>query len=173
MKNFLVIFGLVFTMFFSANNFAYSSDLEKYQIISEIGTLSNNENYLQALEKCKDAMKKFPNEAELYYWSGVIRTKTGDNEAAMGDFNKAIELNPKNSSLYVMRGITKSEMGNKDGAAQDFDYALKLNPKDSSAYSMRACLKIENGDFAGANIDLEMANKLFDEDLFRDYDKAE
>lgn len=163
MKKFLVICGLVFTMFLSANNFAYSSDLEKYQIISEIGTLSNSENYLQALDKCNEAIKKYPNEAELYYWSGVIRSKTGDNKAAVEDFNKAIELNPKDSNLYVMRGISKSEMGDKSGAAEDFDYALKLNPKDSSAYSMRACLKIEDGDFAGANVDLEMANKLFDE----------
>lgn len=170
-KKFLVISGLVFTMFLSANNFAYSSDMEKYQIISEIGTLSNNENYLQALDKCVEAIKKYPDEAELYYWSGVIRTKTGDSKAAMEDFNKAIDLNPNDSNLYVMRGISKSDSGDKEGAASDFDYALKLNPKDGSAYSMRACLKLEKGDFTGANSDLEMANQLFDEELLQEKSK--
>ena len=162
LKKFLVILTLLAICGFSVNC-AYGFDREKLQIISEIGTLSNSQKYLQALDKCKTAMAKYPDEAELYYWSAVIKTHMKDNKSALMDFNKAVELNPHDSNVYVMRGITKNELGDDAGALADFDMAIKLDPKNSSAYSMRACVKIGSGDLQSANDDLEAANKLFDD----------
>ena len=162
LKKFLVILALLFGVFFSVNT-ANAFDREKIQIISEIGTLANSEKYLQALDKCKSAMTRYPDEAELYYWSAVIKTHMKDNKGALVDFKKAVELNPQDSNVYVMRGITKNELGDDKGALADFDQAIKLNPKNSSAYSMRACVKISTGDLQSANDDLETANKLFDD----------
>lgn len=162
MKKFLVICALWVIVLFSLNP-AYSFDREKLQMISEIGTLSNSQKYLQALDKCKAAMQKYPDEPELYYWSATIKTNLGDNISALLDFDKAVELNPQDSNVYVMRGITKNELGDDTGALEDFDKAISLNPKNISAYSMRACVKIGKGDLQNANEDLETANKLFDE----------
>lgn len=144
-------------------NSAYSSDMERFQMISEIGTLANAEKYDEALAKCNEAMKKYPNEAELYYWSGAIKSHQGDSEAAIEDFDEAIKLNPKESSIYVMRGMTKSDIEDDKGALEDYNQALKINSKDSSAYSMRACVKLKMGDLKGANDDLNIANQLYDE----------
>lgn len=163
MKKVLIILGLVTGLFISTTDFAYSAepDIQKIQTITEIGTLSNQEKYTEALEKCTTAMKKYPDDYELYYWSASIKMHTGEAKAAIADYNRAIELKPEDSSLYVMRGIAKSEIHDNEGAIEDFNHALKINPKDSSAYSMRACVKIEMGDLKGANEDLETANKLF------------
>ncbi len=158
MKKFFVILVLVFGLF----NPVLATDLERYQAISEIGTLANNKNYIQALDKCIEALKKYPQEAELYYWSAVIKTRTGDIKSAIPDFDKAIELNPENSSVYVMRGVAKSDLGDNKGAIDDFDKAISLNPKDTSAYMMRACVKIEMGDMQGADEDFNMSNKLIE-----------
>jgi len=162
LKKFLVILALLFGVFLSVNT-ANEFDREKLQIISEIGTLSNAQKYLQALHKCKAALEKYPDEPELYYWSAVIKTHMKDDKGALVDFDKAVELNPEDSNVYVMRGITKNELGDDKGALADFDQAIKLNPKNSSAYSMRACVKIGTGDLQSANDDLETANKLFDD----------
>jgi len=162
LKKFLVILALLFGVFLSVNT-ANAFDREKLQIISEIGTLSNAQKYLQALHKCKAALEKYPDEPELYYWSAVIKTHMKDDKGALVDFDKAVELNPEDSNVYVMRGITKNELGDDKGALADFDQAIKLNPKNSSAYSMRACVKIGTGDLQSANDDLETANKLFDD----------
>lgn len=158
MKKFLVISGVLFGLF----NPVLAADSQKYQVISEIGALANNKNYLQALDKCMEALKKYPDEAELYYWSAVVKTKIGDINSAITDFNKAIELNPDNSSIYVMRGVAKSDLGDNKGAIEDFDTALKINPKDVSAYMMRACVKIEMGDMQGADADFNASNKLLE-----------
>lgn len=162
MKKFLVILTLLVVSSCCMNS-VFAFDREKLQVISEIGTLSNSQKYLQALDKCKSAMIKYPDEPELYYWSAVIKTHMNDNAAALVDFNKAVELNPEDSNVYVMRGITRNELGDDIGALADFDMAIKINPKNSSAYSMRACLKIAKGDLQSANEDLEIANELFDD----------
>ncbi len=161
MKKFLVIL-ILFGVLCSCNS-VYAFDREKLQMISEIGTLSNSQKYLQALDKCKSAIAKYPDEAELYYWSATIKSHLGNNEDALSDFNKAVELNPNDSNVYVMRGIIKNELGDDIGALADFDKAISLNSKNSSAYSMRACVKIGKGDLQSANEDLEIANNLFDE----------
>lgn len=163
MKKFLMIFGLVISLFGFSFTSSYASDLEKHKAISEIGILSNAEKYEEALEKCEAALIKYPDEPELYYWSGAIKLHQGDAEDAIKDFDEAIKLNPNESSIYVMRGMTKSDIEDDNGALEDYNYALKINPKDSSAYSMRACVKLKMGDLEGANDDLNKANELYDE----------
>ena len=158
MRKFLIVSGLLLGLL----NPVFASDLEKFQAIAEIGTLTNNGNYMQALDKCMNAMKKYPDEPELYYWSAAIKSKTGDNKSAVLDFDKAIELNPNESSLYVMRGVAKSDLGDNKSAIEDFDKALKINPKDASAYMMRACIKIEMGDMQGADDDFKASSKIIE-----------
>lgn len=164
LKKNLLVFGIIAVMLLLSGSFAYSSEeFDKMKVITEIGNLSNSGKYEEALEKCKDAIKKYPKEAELYYWSASIRNNLGDSKAAIKDYTEAIKINPKDGSAYVMRGISKTEMKDFSGAIADYNRAIALNPKDGSAYSMRACAKIEMGDIAGASKDLEKANMLYDE----------
>ena len=163
MKKLLIITGLFLMLFLNGANQTFASDIDKVKIISEIGTLSNNEKYDEALEMCDSALKTYPNEPDLYYWSARIKSYTGNKKAALEDYNKVIELKPNDSNAYVMRGICKSDLGDPAGAIEDFNTALKINPKDSSAYSMRACARIDLGDLTGANEDLNIANQLYDE----------
>ncbi len=165
MKKFLVSLGLVLGLILSTGSFAYSSDLEKAQEITNIGTLATSNQYEQALEKCNAAMEKYPDDAELYYWRANIKTHMDKFEEAQEDYSKAIELNPNNPSIYVMRGIVKSELGDNQGAMEDLNYAIKLDPNHVSAYSIRACIKIELNDLKGADEDLEKANVLLEKSL--------
>ena len=43
-----------------------------------------------------------------------------DNQGAILDFNKAIELNPKYAEVYVKRGLSKILLKDKQSGCQDF-----------------------------------------------------
>ena len=163
MKKLLGICGILGCLFFTTNC-AYSFDRDKLQTVAEIGTLSNSQKYILALDKCNSALEKYPFDPELYYWRATINVHLGEGEQALKDMDMAIELNPDDSNVYVMRGILRSDYGDNDGALEDFEKALKLDLKNSSAYSMRACVKIAKGELKSANEDLEMANKLLEEE---------
>ena len=163
MKKLLGLCGLLFCLMLSANC-ANAFDREKLQVVSEIGTLSNSQKYILALDKCNSALEKYPFDPELFYWRATINIHLGESKQALKDMDMAISLNPNDSNVYVMRGILKSELGDNDGALADFEHAIKLDPKNSSAYSMRACVRIAKGEFKTANEDLEVANKLLDEE---------
>ena len=118
MKKFLIMAGLVIGLCLSFGNAAYcqqENPISKLHLISEIGTLANAQKYDEALEKCKSAMQSYPDDYELYYWKGAVESNLGEHEAAIEDFNKAIELKPELSSLYVMRGISKSYLDDTKG----------------------------------------------------------
>lgn len=162
MKKYLIIFGAILVLGFGVNTPTFSAETEN-DIVTEIGTMVNNNNLKTALEKCNAAIQKYPDNADLYYWRASIKIANGEN--AIDDYDKAISLKPDDSKLYVMRGIYKLKLENPNDAILDFNKALELNPDNSSAYTMRACAKIEIGDMKGADEDLEKANKLYDNDL--------
>lgn len=148
------------TAVFAQEDIELQEDKAREKVISEIGSMVNAQKYKTALVKCDNALKKYPDEAFLYYWKGSILNSLDNKKEALENFNKSIELNPDNPKAYIMRGICRSELEDKDGALEDYNKAIELDDKDSTAYSMRACLKLELGDMDGASEDLNLANKL-------------
>lgn len=162
MKKYFITFGTILVLGYGFNTPIFSVETEN-DIVTEIGILVNNNNFNTALEKCNNALQKYPSNADLYYWRASIKIANGED--ALEDYDKAINLKPEDSKLYVMRGIYKLKFGNPNDAILDFNKALEINPENSSAYTMRACAKIEIGEMKSADEDLEKANKLYDTDL--------
>ena len=90
-----------------------------------------------------------PNIAEVYINRGILRKNMKDEEGALQDYNKAIELNP-NDAAYYNRGILKKDMNDKDGALQDYNKAIELNPNDAMAYNNHGSLRSDMNDKDGA-----------------------
>ena len=157
-----IIVSIIVLFAFSGLCFASEeiTDSARDKAISEIGSLVNSQKYQSALIKCNNALKKYPDDAFLYYWKGTILSSLNDKKSALDNFDKSVELNPNNAKTYVMRGICKSDLGEKELALEDFNKAIELDSEDGSAYSMRACVKLELGDYSGADADLDTANKL-------------
>ena len=163
MKRFLLSVALILCLIFGINNFAMAkNNIEEVETISQIGSLANSGNYTQALDKCNEAIKKYPKEPDLYYWKATIQSSTNQKREALENFNKAISLNPKEGIYYVVRGICKMDLNDYKGAEADFNKAIELSPNDATAYTMRGCAKLSLGDINGANNDLTKANQLFD-----------
>jgi tetratricopeptide (TPR) repeat protein len=62
----------------------------------------------------------------LFKDRGVVKMNIGDNQGALEDFTKAIELDHKDGYSYWGRGLVKQKIGNNEGACQDFKKAKEL-----------------------------------------------
>ena len=89
-----------------------------------------------------------------------------DNEGALADYNKAIEINPKDSEAYNNRGVVKKRLNFNVGALSDYSQAIALNPNDSIAHANRGRLKKLYFDNEGAAIDLDQAVALAEKQIF-------
>lgn len=59
---------------------------------------------------------------------GDIYQMIEDNEAALADFNHAIELDPYDYTLYNRRGLVLQALEDYEGATADYTYVLSVNP---------------------------------------------
>lgn len=62
----------------------------------------------------------------------------GENEAAVANYGKAIELNPKNPAIYLNRALVQIKLKNFESAISDYDKVIELNPGELTAYANRA-----------------------------------
>ena len=53
------------------------------------------------------------------------------NDAALADFNRAIEVNPRHASAYLGRANLLRAQGQLDQALADLDQAIRLNPENA------------------------------------------
>jgi len=75
------------------------------------------------------AIQDDPKNPQAYYARGFeIMSDSNQLDAAITDFNKAIELNPKYARAWLMRGRAYEALGDNDHAKGDRDKALELEP---------------------------------------------
>jgi len=65
---------------------------------------------------------------------GNAKTKLKDNQGAIADYTKAIELNSKYALAYTNRGTAKGIIGDKEGAIADYKKAAQLNDPDAKQW---------------------------------------
>jgi tetratricopeptide (TPR) repeat protein len=78
-----------------------------------------------------------------------------DHEAALKEFNKAVELNPKYMVAIANRGVTRGSLGQKEEAIADLQRALAINPNSPNPdFILRiADLRYVLNDFTGSIAD--------------------
>ncbi|WP_300366855.1 tetratricopeptide repeat protein [Brachyspira sp.] len=112
------------------NNKEYNSCINYYTQIIEI-----TDDLLKEYDENSEKYSKYKsNISNAYYNRGVAQEKLRDNEEAIKDYNKAIELNPNDSNAYNNRGNVKSDLGLYEEAIKDYNKAIELNPNYSNAY---------------------------------------
>jgi TonB family protein len=84
----------------------------------------------------------------------------GEYDAAIVDYNKAIELNPKESSIYFSRGLAHFNNKSFTPAIADFDKVIELDPKEATAYFKRGNALEKIGNFEKALTDYQKAVEL-------------
>jgi tetratricopeptide (TPR) repeat protein len=110
----------------------------------------------------KDRVTTVPLEAETcsaYLHRGQLHYSLGQEEDAIADFTRALELDPTNEDVYLARSVALQTNGQLARARADLDRVIELVPHFGTGWSNRACLRIEQSDFEGALSDAREALK--------------
>jgi len=84
-----------------------------------------------------------------------------DNDRAIADFTKAIQLDPEGASAYNHRGVAYAGKLDFDSAIADFDKALQFDPLLKNAHANRGLAFSRKGDEARARADFAIEEQLF------------
>jgi tetratricopeptide (TPR) repeat protein len=82
----------------------------------------------------------------IYSNRGRVWLVKGNNDLAIADFNKAIELMPQYAEAYCYRGAAWMDRGENDLAIVDYNKAIELKPQYGEAYAMRGLTRWAKGD---------------------------
>ncbi|KAI4597415.1 TOM (translocase of outer membrane) complex component [Pestalotiopsis sp. 9143b] len=94
-------------------------------------------------------------EALAYNMRGTFRCLKGNQEQALADMDKSIELDPSLTQSYVKRASMRLERGERAEAAEDLEKAIQQNDQDPDIYYHRAQLHFIHGEFQEAAKDYQ------------------
>ena len=130
---------------------------------------STSEGYdaaASAFDRALDLGGLDEHEGFAYNMRGTFRYLRGENDAALEDLTKSIELQPSLTQSYIKRASMHLQLGNKDAAAEDFEQSQKQDPDDPDIYYHRAQLNFIMQEFAEAAKDYQKSIDLDSEFIF-------
>ncbi|KAI0134498.1 import receptor [Xylariales sp. AK1849] len=94
-------------------------------------------------------------EALAYNMRGTFRCLKGQQQQALLDMDKSIELDSSMTQSFVKRASMHLEQGARDEAAEDLQNAIQQNDQDPDIYYHRAQLHFIHGEFQEAAKDYQ------------------
>jgi tetratricopeptide (TPR) repeat protein len=98
--------------------------------------------------------------AITHYNRGTFWYEKDDNDKAIADYSKAIEISPSYASAFNNRGNAWSAKGDLDRAIADYDRAIEIDPKDPFRWNNRGLAWKRKGDHDRALADFDQAIKV-------------
>ncbi len=114
-----------------------------------------------ALEDFSTAIKLNPNNEQDYYnLANIYAGIAGEEEKAIMNYTKAIDLKPDYDLAIGNRGMCKYKLGRKLEAIKDLDKAIEINPKSYINYNNRGFVQSELANYDAAISDHQKAISL-------------
>lgn len=107
-----------------------------------------------------DVLAKYPNQPVPINNLGIYYYERGDNDRALGFFEKSLALQSDYADAYHNRGLIDMKKGMLDRALKDFTLAIKYKPKNFSLYNARGVAYYQMQDLTRAAADFNEAIKL-------------
>jgi len=120
---------------------------------------SSQEHFTEMVALLDQAIALDGSIADAFNVRGLCHIELDHYNAAMVDFDKAIELE-SDYDFYNNRGIAWHHLGNFDKALEDFNASIKLESNAPESHWYRAICFYDHGDYKNAKADLERAVKL-------------
>jgi tetratricopeptide (TPR) repeat protein len=89
-----------------------------------------------AVKELTEVIRLHPS-AALHDFRGGALLLGGEIDAAIADFDKAIQLDPNRASTFSNRGLARSLKGDLAQATRDYSESIRLNPDYSRAFHNR------------------------------------
>jgi tetratricopeptide (TPR) repeat protein len=91
---------------------------------------------------------------------GQVYHRLGQNQQAVTEYDRAIEIYALDPNAYIGRGDCRAALGDHEQALADYNEAIRLEPNHSRAYSSRGKLLEAMGQDARAEADYDRAIQL-------------
>ncbi len=122
-------------------------------------TLEKNPNINEAIKSFDEAIKKYPENAELLHWRAEAYARNNDGKGCLRDALKAFSIDHNEAAL---NGHAEALKAHKqfNPAIELVSYALKSKPQAADLYFMRAALYADLKHFDLALRDMDSAIKI-------------
>jgi import receptor subunit TOM70 len=120
----------------------------------------------QAFDKAVELGDLGDLEAFAYNMRGTFRYLKGDNDDALKDMDKSVELQPSLTQSYIKRASMHLELANPAAAEADFATALEQNKDDPDIFYHRAQLHFIKAEFGDAAKDYQKSIDLDKDFIF-------
>jgi len=121
----------------SVDAFKKAVDLNERPAAYNLSGLSNfeNENYSNAVKDFNEAIKKSKSAVAVHFNNrGLAFYHLNENQKALDDFSKALEINERDPNVLYNRGNVLMGLNRFNEARQDFDDAIRLQPTRPKYY---------------------------------------
>jgi tetratricopeptide (TPR) repeat protein len=118
---------------------------------------TNRADFATAETYWTQLLDQLPNEAAIWSNRGNARVSQNKLEAAIADYERAIELAPNAPDPYLNRGAALEGMQRWQDAIADYNHVLELDPNDPAAYNNRGNAEAGLGDWEKAVEDYKHA----------------
>ena len=125
-----------------------------------IETYSRNDIWGSSISLWSDAAKKSPNKFRPYNNLGEAYAAEGEDDRAIEEYKKAIELNPKAERVLYNLGNVYSRKGEVSAAIDAYTRTVEINPSYAKAYNNLGSLYLNNGDYEKAKEEFLKAIKI-------------
>lgn len=118
-------------------------------------------NYEEALTYANVGIDTY-NDLSVYDERGEANLALANYDAALKDFDRAIEAAPNNADLYNLRGQVYAALGDQERAIEQYNRAIELDPTLVDAFNNRGLSHEAQGLWEAAYRDLTEAIRLDD-----------
>jgi tetratricopeptide (TPR) repeat protein len=99
-----------------------------YALIGIGRILKNNKDLNGAKDCFGRALAGAPDSALANFSLADVLDETGDEQRALGLYDRAVTLNPWDPQIFVQRGVLKARLGMREAALPDYQQALAIDP---------------------------------------------
>ena len=92
---------------------------------------------------CLARLRSRPRDFDALHLLGIVHSRRGSFEAALGAFDKALQLRPNDADLNNNRGGALAGAKRYGEALKAYDRALEIQPNYASAHNNRGCVLME------------------------------
>jgi putative PEP-CTERM system TPR-repeat lipoprotein len=110
-----------------------------------------DKNGAEALALTEQAVAKHPNDAEAWFFQGLLLKAQGQTEPALAAYDKTLALKPDHRTAHIEKAYIEIVSSKYDAAQADINAARKTTPDNILVFYSQALLDFTQGKFKSAN----------------------
>ena len=141
----------------TAPNGKSSAKEQASKLVEQAIAQIKDQKFEEAIASLNKAVETDHQNSEASFQRAGILADVGQDQLALSDYSRAVELNPNDVRYRNMRGLFLLTRSQLDQALTDFTEAVRIDPKYIQAWNNRGLVKLAKTDFHSAIDDFNKA----------------